>query len=283
MNILYIGSAGPLSIVPLQALINSNHNICAIAFDDDLNSDFTIANSDSLRLIALNNSIPVINLKHSDKVSQIQSYQPDIILVSCYARLLPQSILAIAKKGSFNIHPSLLPAFRGPNPLFWQFREGIDNFGVTLHRMADEFDTGNIISQEKVVIHDGVSAYDASKLLAKVASSLVLKMLDNIENDTISEIVQNKHEASYQSYPTNQDYSICISWTAKRIFNFIKAYKGTGVSFLCEVNKNKLKFTDVYSYQNNPYFNMKGSLFVQKDKVVTLACQSGYIQGEIIV
>ena len=56
MNILYIGSAGPLSLIPLQALIKSRHNVCAIAFYDELNSEFNVANSGSVQLLALNNS-----------------------------------------------------------------------------------------------------------------------------------------------------------------------------------------------------------------------------------
>ena len=161
MKIIYIGSSGPLSLIPLQALINSKYTICAIGVDEDNNSEFNIINSDSISIqsLAFDNSIPLVKLNKdfTDMDSKISLFQPDIILVSCYARLIPQSVFSLANVGAFNLHPSLLPLFRGPTPLFWQFREGISDFGVTLHRMNSEFDTGNIISQKNVEMTDGIN------------------------------------------------------------------------------------------------------------------------------
>lgn len=150
MKILYIGSSGPLSLIPLQALINSRYTICAIAVDED-NGEFNVINSGFIQSLAFEHSIPLIKLNETltDVVLQISSYQPDIILVSCYARLISQSITSVAKMGAFNLHPSLLPCFRGSTPLFWQFRKGTSNFGITLHCVISEFDTGKILSQNK--------------------------------------------------------------------------------------------------------------------------------------
>lgn len=283
MNILYIGSEGPLSLIPLQALIKSKHNVCAFAFDEQLNSDFNVINSGSTQSLALNNSIPLIKLNknYSNVVSQIQSYQPDVILVSCYARLLPRSILSLAKKGCFNIHPSLLPYFRGPNPLFWQFRKGINDFGVTLHRMTEEFDTGAIISQKSVKLQDGINKKEATELLAIIASDLILSFFDDAQNECVTEIAQDNKIASYQSYPTQSDYAVSTLWTAKRIYNFINAYKGSGVSFLCEINKQKFKLLDACSYQEEPYDNMNREEVLQQGEVIKFACQTGYIECQI--
>ena len=283
MNILYIGSEGPLSLVPLQALIKSKHNVCAFAFDEQLNSDFNVINSGSTQSLALNTSIPLIKLNknYSNVVSQIKSYQPDVILVSCYARLLPRSILSLAKKGCFNIHPSLLPYFRGPNPLFWQFRDGIGNFGITLHRMNSEFDAGNIVSQKKVEMYGGINKNNATKLLANAASNLILDFLDDVSKNNIYEVAQDNTLSSYQSYPTKNDYTVSTSWPAKRIYNFIHGYKEKGVSFLCEVNGHNFKLVDVLSYQDGAYNNMGDKKIVIEGELITFACQSGYIQCQI--
>ncbi|MCK5386341.1 MAG: hypothetical protein KAJ39_04105 [Gammaproteobacteria bacterium] len=283
MNILYIGSEGPLSLVPLQALIKSKHNVCAFAFDEQLNSDFNVINSGSTQSLALNTSIPLIKLNknYSNVVSQIKSYQPDVILVSCYARLLPRSILSLAKKGCFNIHPSLLPYFRGPNPLFWQFRDGIGNFGITLHRMNSEFDAGNIVSQKKVEMYGGINKNNATKLLANAASNLILDFLDDVSKNNIYEVAQDNTLSSYQSYPTKNDYTVSTSWSAKRIYNFINGYKEKGVSFLCEVNGHNFKLVDVLSYQDGAYNNMGDKKIVIEGELITFACQSGYIQCQI--
>jgi methionyl-tRNA formyltransferase len=284
MKIIYIGSSSSsLSLIPLQTLINSKHTVCALAVDDDPGSDFNVINSNSIQSLAFSNSIPLIKItkKQSSLISKLQSYKPDVILVSCYARRLSLSTLSIARKGSFNVHPSLLPAFRGPNPLFWQFRQGVHDFGITIHRITEEFDAGNIVAQKTVNIEDGIYKNEATTILANVASDLILNMLDDIENESVAETLQNNQSASYQSFPNKSDYMVSTLWTAKRIYNFIKAYKGKGVSFLCDVNNKRLKLIDAYSYQEEPYKNMNSNTVVEEGELITFACKNSYIKCQI--
>lgn len=286
MKIIYIGSSNSLSIIPFQALITSNrYEICALAFDDDLNSNFNVVTSNTIQSIAINSSIPLIrfNKDYTNIQSQLRSLQPDVILVSCYGRKLPLSLLSIARIGSFNIHPSILPSYRGPIPLFWQFRDGVDEFGVTIHRMDEQFDTGNIISQKKIKIHDGLSVLKATVLLAETASELALETLDDIKNNSSFEREQNHLNSSYQSFPSSIDYSVSTLWTAKRIFNFIKAYRGNDILFPCEINGKLYRLSDVYSYQNKPYKGMNGKTILQEGELVTFACNDGYIQCQILM
>ena len=146
MNILFIGSSSLFSLIPLVELWQSNYTVCAVATNEISDNKFSTVTTGSLQEHSFSNSIPLINLNDSTTsvVSQIEIIQPDVILVSCYTKLVPESILILAKKGAFNLHPSLLPRFRGPTPMFWQLRDGISDFGVTLHRMDSGFDKGNI-------------------------------------------------------------------------------------------------------------------------------------------
>ena len=113
MNILYIGSSGPLSYLPLQALISSPFNVCAVAIDSITENCLPTVNkeSETLESLAFYNNIPLIKLTKNTatNVAAISKIQPDIILVSCYARKLPKEIILLAKTACFNIHPSLLP------------------------------------------------------------------------------------------------------------------------------------------------------------------------------
>jgi len=282
LKIFYIGSSGSLSLIPLQALIKSKHHVCAFAFDQE-HSEFDVIKSGSIQSLAFENAIPFIKLdeNYTNAVSQIQSYQPDIILVSCYARLLPQVILSIAKSGCFNVHPSLLPAFRGPTPIFWQYQQGITHFGITLHRLSEGFDTGNIVSQKSVKIEDGITQYNATELLAEVASDLILNLLEDVKNNRVTEIEQDNTKASYYSYPEHKDYELSTKWTAKRIYNFIKAYQNEDVYFLCQINKEKVKIIDAISFQYLPYNEMNGGKVVQHGDNIKFSCQAGYIECQI--
>jgi len=131
LKILYIGSSGPLSFIPLQTLLDAGQSVCAIGWAADNKSALEdqgipvmTANQGSIAPLARLHDIPVINLSGpwSQSADDIGKYSPDIIMVSCFARRLPDPVLSIPRIGCFNLHPSLLPAYRGPVPLFWQFR-----------------------------------------------------------------------------------------------------------------------------------------------------------------
>lgn len=282
MNILYIGSSGPLSYLPLQALLQSQFNIRAIAVDaiKEASLPTVTKNTETLASLAFHNNIPLLKLtkNNSGNVLAISKLQPDIILVSCYARKLPREIISLAKTGCFNIHPSLLPKYRGPTPLFWQYRQGEEQFGVTLHRVTEQFDAGNIIAQQSISMPDGISKEESSILLAELASGLVLETLPLLIQGKSKERKQNKSEASYQSFPQKGDYSVSVNWTAKRIYNFINANKRTGISFSCEIAGNKYQLLDALSYQKEAYPELKGDLYFTSGNVITFECQQGYIQ-----
>ena len=277
MKIIYFGSDNPFSQIPLVSLINSKYDVCAFAYDD-IDSDFSVINSNSIQSIASQNAIPLIKLgrDYNKILPQLKSYQPDIILVSCYARLLPSSIIEIAKEGCFNVHPSLLPSFRGPVPLFWQFREGVEYFGVSLHRVTSRFDSGNIVAQINVKMEEGINKTAATNLLAHKSVGLIFKMLDDIEHGSLLEIPQDETKASQQPFPRKNDYFINVSWTAKRVYNFINAYKGNGVNFICEVDKKKYDLIDAYSYQNKYY----DESVEQDENTLVLSCRNGYVLCE---
>ncbi len=281
MKILYIGSSTELSLRPFQVLIQSKHQICGLAFDGF--SDFTVMDSNSIQSHAFANSIPLIKLDENYKKTrvQIETLQPDVILVSCYSRLLPSNILSLAKKGSFNAHPSLLPRFRGGDPLFWQFQKGECYFGVTVHCITSKFDAGDIILQQGIGFPDGISRNNATTLLANLTSDLFLKLLEEINFNNVAKIPQDNTKSNYDSYPTRQDYQVSPLWSAKRIYNFISAYKGNNVFFVCELNNKTVKIIDALSFQEEAYDDMKGRSVVIKANKIKFSCKIGYVECQI--
>lgn len=99
MNVLFVGSSGILSLLPLAALNKSIYVVSAVATDDINRNVFSASTSGTIQYFSLKHSIPVIDLNdnNSDVVEQVKLYQPDVILVSCYNRLIPESILSLAK------------------------------------------------------------------------------------------------------------------------------------------------------------------------------------------
>jgi len=282
MNIVYIGSSGPLSTIPLQILINSKFNISAVAIDSNKNNTIPNINknSESLASLAFYNNVPLIKLTKniSSNVTAIKKHQPDIILVSCYARKIPNEIIELAKTGCFNVHPSLLPRYRGPTPLFWQFKKGEEKFGVTIHRVTEEFDQGNIIAQQTIKMPDGISKAEASILLAKLAGKIILKTMPLLQNGDFKDVKQDETIASYQSYFKKEDYVVSVNWTAKRLYNFIAAHKRTMITFPCEIDGKVYELSDVVSYQANAYNGLNEDMYCITDNVISFKCAEGYIQ-----
>lgn len=85
----------------------------------------------------------------------LESYRPDLLIVFGFAWKLPRSVLDIPRLGAINVHVSMLPRYRGPAPLLWAIRNGDPTGGITVHRMDEGFDTGNVLAQ-----HDGLPLAD---------------------------------------------------------------------------------------------------------------------------
>jgi len=283
MDILFIGSEGPLSVLPLRALVEAGHSPCAVAVDAGDNRRFQrrilpviTESQDSPESLALLNDIPVIKLSRetADAVGQVKASSPDIIFVSCFGRKIPDEVLSVPTIGCFNLHPSTLPEYRGPNPVFWQFRDGVSEMAVTLHRMSAQLDAGDIIGQTAVSMPNGVSMQQASILLAEAGSRLIVQALSRQGKSDWTGFTQQEEGASYQRFPSESDYAVSTAWPAKRLFNFICATRGQGVVYPCTVDKRIFNLVEAISFQETG----EARLVVQGDEL-TLPCGPGFVRA----
>ena len=286
LNIIYIGSSGPLSVIPLQTLLDFGNNVVAVALEADDNPGLqqqsipvTTGIYGSIAALARLHGIPIINLSGlwPRSVDEIAKYSPDIIVVSCFARKLPVSVLTIPRIACFNLHPSLLPAYRGPAPLFWQFRAGVKVFGITLHRVSRQFDAGNIVAQTSLTMPDGVSGQRAGILLAEVGSELLVRTLSGFERAKLTGAPQDERYASYQGFPSPSDYTVSVSWSAKRLYNFICATRDRGVLYACQVDGRIYCLLGVDSWQESG-----GGGVVISGNIITIPCGRGSVTARFL-
>jgi len=181
-------------------------------------------------------SIPIYEigvLNDPDLTKLIDSFAVDIICVACYAERVPQNLLGIPTYGFLNVHPSLLPAYRGPDPLFWIMRDGVQSSagGVTIHWMDAKWDNGPIAAQQTLKIPDGICGSEINRLCAHTGSELLGNVLTNLwqqssSPNAVAELLRPQPAGGhYQSWPQRFDYALDLSWAAQRAYNFMRGTK----------------------------------------------------------
>ncbi|MCP4168559.1 MAG: hypothetical protein GY759_22070 [Chloroflexi bacterium] len=248
-RILYLGRGGILSLLPLRALLDAGAHVVGVVVpgpnaesamqtltaDLPLESDLPLALSPvmpDIRHEAWRRDIPVFqvgNIRATEAISVMRVLQADVICVSCFPRILPKEWLDSPAVGALNLHPSLLPAYRGPNPLFWQFRAGEELFGMTLHFMNEGIDSGDIVDQGVVSMPDGVTTVEATGRLAQLGARL---LVDALAKPTLPRRSQPETAVSYQSFPGPEQSIIPTTWSAKRAYNFIRGADSWGPFFI---------------------------------------------------
>lgn len=153
----------------------------------------------------------------------LEELAPDAIVVACFPWRLPGWILALPPRGCLNLHPSLLPDGRGPEPVFWAFRRGMEETGVTLHLMNDHFDAGPIIAQIRVPIPDGATIPSVEQALAEIGAGLALDHLRDTSGRPLASLPQPEDAPGYAPFPRGEDLTVPTSWDARHAARFIHA------------------------------------------------------------
>jgi methionyl-tRNA formyltransferase len=171
--------------------------------------------------------LPVIEVGWVDAraLAALDALEPDLVAIACFPWLLPKPWRARPPRGCVNIHPSLLPAYRGPTPLFWQFHAGETRTGVTLHAVDGGEDTGGLIAQQAVAFPDGIDTRRAEELTAAAGARLLAEWLASGKTVGPAQPVEG---ASRQPAPDAAARVIPASWPIRRAFNFLRGAEAWG-------------------------------------------------------
>lgn len=179
----------------------------------------------AVKKYAVSQNIPVLQppkLKDPEFLKELASYKADLQVVVAF-RMLPELVWAMPSKGTFNLHGSLLPQYRGAAPINWAIINGEIETGVTTFFIEKEIDTGKIIFSEKTPIGPNENAGDIHDRLMEIGGKLVLKTVNAIEKGAYPQVEQD-HSAALKSAPKifKEDCEIDWSKSAEEIHNFIR-------------------------------------------------------------
>jgi len=213
-----------MGCVGVQALLDAGFDIAAIFTHADNAQENAFFGS--VARLAAERGIPVYapdDVNHPLWVDRIAEMKPDVIFSFYYRNLLGEAILNSARIGAFNLHGSLLPAYRGRAPLNWVLVNGETQTGVTLHRMISRADAGAIIAQQAVEIADADDALSLHRKLTESAKHLLEGALPTLKSGTFSETAQDESKASYVGRRTPEDGRLEWEKPAQTLHNLVRA------------------------------------------------------------
>lgn len=268
MRLIYFGMPGRLSGPPLLALLAAGFDVAALVVPAPPGAPplaelprLTPAPMPLLMAgkppppsaiqVAAARGLPVLAASRAGAgalAAEMAARGADLACVVCWPWRLPPELLAVPRHGFFNLHPSLLPDLRGPEPLFWAFREGHERSGVTLHQMDAGLDTGPIALQAELALPAGMRGAEAEGRAAELGAELLVEALGLLERGRLALRPQGPG-GRYLPLPSPADFAIGADWPARRAFGFMCGTAEWGLPYPLEIGGAHLLLGEALAYE----------------------------------
>jgi len=287
MRIIFMGTP-QFAVASLEILVKNNYNIVGVVTSPDkpAGRGQQIQQS-AVKEFALQHHLKVLqptNLKDESFLQELKSLKPDLQIVVAF-RMLPESVWNLPPLGTYNIHASLLPNYRGAAPINWAVINGEKETGVTSFKLKHEIDTGSILLQEKVAIGNEMNVGQLYEVLMQTGADLLLKSVRKIEEGNVVLMEQNKllkpgEEAKHAPKIFKENCKIDWNKSGKEIYNLIRGLSPYPCAWT-ELNGrdgNKTAFKIFSSNFEEGQHNLKnGSILSDKKTFFKAACAGGFI------
>ena len=245
MKILFMGTPD-FARESLESLYSAGYEICGVVCPKDRPKGRGMKMIPCpVKEFALENNLQIFQ---PDKLKEIKEsiiqMNPDMIVVVSYGKILPKSILDLPKYGCVNVHPSLLPKYRGSAPIQWAVLNGDKKTGVTIMQMDEHMDSGDIIIQKEIEIGENETTGELWARLSTLSSKLLLEAVKEIFDGTAK---YTKQPENYTLAPMLTKDMAKINWeelTSIQIKNLVRGLNPIMGAY-CNLNGKKLKFWKV--------------------------------------
>lgn len=280
MRIVYLGTPD-FAVAGLQTLVENGYNVVAVVTMPDKPAGRGHQMQFSpVKEYALSQGLPVLQpekLKDPEFIEQLRSYKADLQIVTAF-RMLPEVVWAMPRLGTFNVHGSLLPQYRGAAPINWAVINGETETGLTTFMLKHEIDTGNMILQERIAIGENEDVGSVHDRLMELSKEMVLKTVRLIEEcDREGKplpTVPQPELPDLKPAPKifKEDCQIDFNKTAQEIHNFVRGlspYPGAWTDDQRMLSVCKASSVKIFKVAISPVAEQKGHII--------LPCADGYI------
>lgn len=228
IKVLFVGTSdfGIPILEMIKSLVGFPLLGCITAPDRPVGRKQVITSS-PIKLWAQQNNIPVIQperIKDPASVQQIKELNPNVIIVAAYGQIIPKEILEIPKYGALNVHPSLLPRWRGASPIHHAILAGDQKTGVTFILMDEEVDHGPIIAKEEIHLGGRETYGELFTLLQTVAAELTGRTLPLWCEKKLTPVPQNDGDATYTKILAREDGKLNWAKSAEELERQVRAF-----------------------------------------------------------
>ncbi|MCC5942310.1 MAG: methionyl-tRNA formyltransferase [Balneolaceae bacterium] len=265
------------AVPSLEKLYVSGHKILAVVSNPDKRRgrrSKPVPTAVKGKALELNlPTIDVEDVKSDEFSNQLHSLNPDLLVVVAF-RILPASILDIPKKGSINLHASLLPKYRGAAPIHWAIINGEKKTGCTVFFLNDVVDTGKIIGTIETPVGDMETTGDIYKRLKDIGSDLLLDCVNQISNESYSLKEQDDTKATPAPKLFRENTRIDFEQDAQTVHNFIRGLNPFPGAW-CTYAGQKM---NIYRSKPELNVNLKPGTLKSVEKSLLAGCGNGSVE-----
>jgi len=271
-KVLFYGTPG-FAVESLKGLMEGGFNIIGVVTAPDRRAGrgMRVKYSD-VKDYALDNRIPVFqptNLKSEEFQNQLKELDPDVQVVIAF-RMLPVKVWDFPRLGTYNVHASLLPSYRGAAPINWALYNGEKETGVTTFKLKHEIDTGDIALQASIAISDTDNFESLHDKLALLGSQTIIETLKQLFEGSIKLLPQDFDKGNYPKAPkiNKADLFLDLDQKASKAYNAIRAfspYPGARISYNDRLVKIISALPDFVPHKKSDktIYNMENELYLR--------------------
>ena len=278
MRIIFMGT--PEFAVPsLDALFRSEHEVVAVVTVPDKPAGRGRKLTPSpVKTYAVEHNIPVlqpVKLRDPEFIEALQNFHPDVMVVVAF-RMLPKMVWEIPSQGTFNLHSSLLPDYRGAAPINWAVINGETKSGVTTFLIDDKIDTGNLLLQTEVDVPLEWTAGDLHDHLMEIGAELVLKTVNGLADNALTPMPQDHNKAIHKAPKIFKEDCI-IDWNqpVEQAYNFIRGLSPYPTAWTT-LDEKPLKLFQTRMVEADT-LSTPGAV-ISDEQSIKVACKDGWLE-----
>ncbi|MDK2898191.1 MAG: methionyl-tRNA formyltransferase [Thermotoga sp.] len=227
MRIVFVGTPEFAAEI-LEHLIKNGFNVVGVVTQPDKpRGRGRKVEPTPVKVVAEKHRVPFIqpeSINKKEALEFLRSVGPDVIIVASYGKILGEKVLSLPSLGCYNIHPSLLPKYRGASPIQRVLENGEERTGVTIYKMVRELDAGPIALQREISIDPFETFDQLEKRLIELSKEMSIEFLEKLKVGDIELKEQDHSRATYAPMIKKEDLIVDFSKDAESVKNKIRAY-----------------------------------------------------------